>query len=79
MRTNIELNEDLLEAAQKYSKAKTKRALVEEALATYIAVKQEDERKRAYKDRLSALRNRLAGVKLRTDSREIVRQDRNSR
>ena len=79
MRTNIELNEDLLAAAQKYSRAKTKRALVEEALETYIAVKDAEQRKRSYKDQLDALRNRLRTAKLRSDSRDIVRQDRDSR
>jgi Arc/MetJ family transcription regulator len=79
MRTNIELNEDLLAAARKYSRARTKRALVEEALETYIAVKDAEQRKRSYKDHLEALRNRLRTVKLRTDSRDIVRKDRDSR
>ncbi len=32
MRTNIELNDDLVAEARKYSRAKTKRALIEEAL-----------------------------------------------
>jgi Arc/MetJ family transcription regulator len=79
MRTNIELNEDLLVAAKKYSRAKTKRALVEEALQIYIAVKDAEQRKRSYKEQLDALRNRLRTVKLRTDSPDIVRQDRDSR
>jgi Arc/MetJ family transcription regulator len=39
MRTNIELNEDLLAEAQKYSTAKTKRAVVEEALSAFTAMK----------------------------------------
>jgi Arc/MetJ family transcription regulator len=79
MRTNIELNEELLAAARKYSRARTKRALVEEALETYIAVKAEEQRQRTYKDRLDSLRNRLSTSKLRSDTRDIVRHDRDTR
>ena len=45
MRTNIELNDDLLAEARKYSKAKTKRALVEEALSAFITLKVEEKRR----------------------------------
>ena len=38
MRTNIVLNNDLVQEAMQYSHARTRRALVEEALATYVAV-----------------------------------------
>jgi Arc/MetJ family transcription regulator len=79
MRTNIELDADLLAEARKYSRAKTKRALVEEALATYIAVKHEESRKRNYKDRLDSLRSKLQKMKVRSDVRDIIRQDRDSR
>ncbi|MBW1696179.1 MAG: type II toxin-antitoxin system VapB family antitoxin [Deltaproteobacteria bacterium] len=79
MRTNIELNDDLVAEAQKYSKAKSKRALVEEALATFIAVKVEDRRRRTYKERLESLRNRTRTVRLRSDTRDILRKDRDSR
>lgn len=37
MRTNIELNDALVEQAQKLSKIKTKREVVEEALKNYIS------------------------------------------
>ena len=39
MRTNIDLDHDLLEQAGKFSSARSKRAIVHEALATYVAVK----------------------------------------
>lgn len=79
MRTNIELNDDLVAEAKEYSKARTKRALVEEALATFIAVKLEDRRRRTYGDRLDALRNKMKAVRLRSDTRDILRKDRDSR
>ena len=79
MRTNIELNDDLLAEAQQYSKAKTKRALVEEALAAFIAVKVEERRRLTYKERLERLRNKTNSVQLRSDTRAIIRKDRETR
>lgn len=79
MRTNIELNENLLAEARKYSKARTKRALVEEALAAFIAMKEAEKRFRTYKERLQELRAKTASVRLRSDTRTLLRQDRDSR
>ena len=79
MRTNIELNEHLLAEAQKYSRAKSKRALVEEALSAYIAMKAEEQRSRTYKDRLQSLRSKTGSIRLRSDTRTLLRQDRDSR
>jgi Arc/MetJ family transcription regulator len=79
MRTNIELNDDLLREARKYSKATSKRALVEEALAAFIAMKAEERRRLTYRDRLHSLRAKTAAVRLRSDTRDILREDRNSR
>jgi Arc/MetJ family transcription regulator len=79
MRTNINLNDQLLAEAQKYSKAKSKRALVEEALAAFIDMKAEERRRRTYKERLEGLRSKTMSVRLRSDTRAILRQDRDSR
>ena len=40
MRTNIVLDDELLKKAFKYSKAKTKKELIHEALAEFITVRQ---------------------------------------
>jgi Arc/MetJ family transcription regulator len=79
MRTNIDLNDDLLAEARKYSKAKNKRAIVEEALTAYIALKAEEQRRWTYKERLERLRSRARSVRLSSDTRDILRQDRDSR
>lgn len=79
MRTNIELNDDLVAEARKYSKAKSKRALVEEALAAFITVKAEEQRRRTYKERLEGLRHKITSIRLRSDSRDIIRKDRDLR
>jgi Arc/MetJ family transcription regulator len=45
MRTNIDINDDLMTKAQKLSNVKTKKAVVEEALRLFITV--ENQRKLA--------------------------------
>jgi len=79
MRTNIELSDQLVAEARKYSKAKSKRALVEEALSAFLAMKAEERRLWTYKDRLNGLLVKTMAVRLRSDTREILRQDRDSR
>ena len=79
MRTNIELSDDLLAEAQKHSKARSKRALVEEALAAFVAMKAEEQRRSTYKKRLDSLRHRTRALRLRSDTRDILRKDRDSR
>lgn len=78
MRTNIELDDELIAEAQKHSRAKTKRALVEEALASFIATKVEERRRLTYQDRLEALHKKTRTLKLRSDTREILRESRES-
>jgi Arc/MetJ family transcription regulator len=79
MRTNIELDDDLVAEAQKYSTARTKRALVEEALASFIATKIEEKRRLSYQERLEALRAQTRTIRLRSDTRAILRESRESR
>ena len=79
MRTNIELDDNLLAEAAKYSTSRSKRRLIHEALATFVAVKAEERRRATYKERLERVRGRLAGVRLKTDLRDLIRTDRDSR
>jgi Arc/MetJ family transcription regulator len=57
---NIELDDDLLAEAAKYSTSRSKRRLVHEALAMFVAVKAEERRRATYKERLERARGRLA-------------------
>lgn len=79
MRTNIVLNDDLLAEAMRYSGARTKRALVEEALATFVEVRSAAQRDQSYRERLQLLDSRLAGLKLRQSPAELLREDRSRR
>ena len=79
MRTNIELDDDLLAEAAKYSTSRSKRSLVHEALATFVAVKSEERRRATYRERLEKVRALVAGARVGADSRDLVRSDRDSR
>jgi len=79
MRTNIVLNDELVREAMRYSKAKTKSAVIEEALTTLVRVRAEERRRAAYRDRLKALGQKTAGVTPRESSLTLLRRDRESR
>ncbi len=79
MRTNIDLDDALLAEAAKYSTSRSKRRLIQEALATFVAVKAEERRRATYRERLERVRGRLADVRLRSDLRDLIRADRDSR
>lgn len=79
MRTNLVLNDDLVQEAMRYSPARTKRALVEEALKTFVEVKAAERRRESYRDRLRKLDTRLQGLKLRESPSEVLRRDRDRR
>lgn len=76
MRTNIVLNDDLVREAMRYSTARTKRALIEDALRTLVRVRAEEQRRQSYRDRLSDLERRLRGLTIRESSLHLLRQDR---
>jgi Arc/MetJ family transcription regulator len=79
MRTNIVLDDELVREAMRYSKAKTKRALIEDALQTLVRVRAEEYRRASYQDRLAALQKRLAGLTFRESAVDLIRQDREGR
>lgn len=76
MRTNVVLNDDLVREAMQYTSARTKRALIEQALQTFVQVKAAERRRKTYQDRVRALQDRLAGVQLRSSAVDILREDR---
>jgi len=76
MRTNVVLNEELVREAMRYSKARTKRALIEDALQTLVRVRGEESRRQSYQERLVVLQRRVAGLTFRESSTDLIRQDR---
>lgn len=76
MRTNLVLNDDLMQEAQRYSRARSKRALVEEALQTFVEVKAAERRRESYRERMRKLDARLQGLRLRESPSEVLRGDR---
>lgn len=77
MRTNIVLNDELVEEAMKYSTARSKSALIEEALRVFVQTRAAHRKRASYERRLLALRERLGGVSAaRESAHDIVRRDR---
>ena len=76
MRTNIVLNEELLQEARKYSSASTKRGLVEEALRTFVEIKSSERQREQYAARVADIRKRTSKLRLRRSSSAILREDR---
>jgi Arc/MetJ family transcription regulator len=76
MRTNINLDDALVGEAKKYSRARTKRALVEEALKTFVQVKSEAKRRESYAERVKVLQQRLSATQLRESPSRVLREDR---
>jgi Arc/MetJ family transcription regulator len=76
MRTNIELDDALVREARKLSRAKTKRGLIEEALATFIEVESARRRRETYAERLQDVRAKAAKLRMRESPTALLRQDR---
>lgn len=79
MRTNIVLNDELVREAMRFSTARSKRALVEEALKTFVEVRAAERRRATYEERLGRLDSRLRGLRLRESPRDLLRGDRDRR
>ena len=76
MRTNIVLNDQLVQEAMHFSAATSKRALVEEALQTFVRVKAKEQQDAEYWQRVEQLQRRFAEASLRVSSHDLVRADR---
>jgi metal-responsive CopG/Arc/MetJ family transcriptional regulator len=76
MRTNVVLNEELVEEAMKYSTARSRSALIDEALRVFVQSRAAERRRASYERRLLELRQRLVGVAPRESALDVVRRDR---
>ena len=79
MRTNIVLDDDLMEEARRYAHARTKKGLIEEALRTFIETRANEERLTTYRAGLSDIRRKTDGLQLGPSARDIIRSDRDKR
>jgi len=79
MRTNIELDDELLAEAAKYTATRSKKELVREALGLYVATKREERRRISYRERLQRVRAKTGSVRDHSDVHELIRRDRDTR
>lgn len=73
------LNDDLVEEAMRYAQAKSRKALIEEALRTFVEVKEAEKRRERYRERLQSLDPRLQAVRLSESPAKVLRADRDRR
>jgi Arc/MetJ family transcription regulator len=76
MRTNVVLNDELVEEAMNYSTASSKSALIEEALRVFVKTRSAERKRATYERRLIQLRARLDRIAPRESAHDIVRRDR---
>lgn len=75
MRTNIELDDELLAQARRFARARTKRGVVEEALREFVQTRRAQEARTAYRERLEALQRRMPRG-LAVAAHDLIREDR---
>jgi Arc/MetJ family transcription regulator len=76
MRTNIELDDDLLAEAGRYAATRQKRAIVQEELTLYVATRREELRRTTYRERLQTVRAEVRKARVKSDAHDLVRRDR---
>ena len=76
MRTNVHLDEELLQAAMRLAGAKTKRAMLDQALRFFVERKNADRDLESYRERLKRLQAKTAGLRFDDSATDLVRQDR---
>ncbi|MBM4041131.1 MAG: type II toxin-antitoxin system VapB family antitoxin [Planctomycetes bacterium] len=77
MRTNIVLDDQLVEQAMQLTGIRTKRALVEEALRTLVHSRQYEGRVARYMRLYEALKPRIARVRVSEPPSSLIRRMRN--
>ena len=76
MRTNVTLNDELLDEAVRLSGNRSRREVLEDALRTYVEVKGAEGRRNSYRQRLAKLDAKLSNLRLRRPPSELLREDR---
>jgi len=76
MRTNVHLDEGLLQAAMQLAGAKSKRAMLDQALRFFVERKSADRDLESYRARLKKVQAKTAGLKFDRSAADLVREDR---
>ncbi len=79
MRTNIEIDDELLEEARAFSVSHTKRGIIEEALTLFVEAKVREKRARTYAERAATIDDRLGNLELHESPSDVLRSLRDRR
>jgi Arc/MetJ family transcription regulator len=77
MRTNIELDDDLISKAMRYSSKRTKRDAVHEALAEYVTRREQEKKTRNYQTQVKVIQEKTRRLRFTKSAQDIIRDDRN--
>jgi Arc/MetJ family transcription regulator len=79
MRTNVDLNDELVDEAMRLSGARSKREVIDLALRSLIESRAAEERRRGWRERAARLDAKLARLRLRKSPAALLRDDRDRR
>ncbi len=71
------MSDELVKEALKYSRASTKKELIEEVLHFYLEYKMREEKNKNYADQYRELLKKTNKIKLKKSSVDLIREDRN--
>lgn len=77
MRTNIDLDEDLLREAKRFSSSQTKRGIVEEALRAFVDMKKQEQQWKKWDKRVNEIAKKTSKLRYDESAVDLIREDRN--
>jgi hypothetical protein len=76
MRTNIDLDENLIREAKRYSSARTKRGIVEEALRAFVDMKTREQQWKKWDKQYQKIIKKTANLHFEESAADLIRADR---
>lgn len=76
MRTNLHLNEELLREALELSGARSKKAVIEQALKVFIDSKSTENRRESYRRRVASIEEKTRHLRFPESVVALIRRDR---
>jgi Arc/MetJ family transcription regulator len=76
MRTNVHIDDDLLDEARRLSGVRSKKAVIEQALRVFVESKSAEHRRESYRRRVAAIEEKTRRLRFSNSAVELIRKDR---
>jgi Arc/MetJ family transcription regulator len=76
MRTNVHINDELIEQALRLSGVRSKKAVIEQALKVFVDAKSLEQRREAYRRRVASIEAKTRRLRFPTSAVDLIREDR---